>query len=127
MRIIHTFIVLLTFSLSVEAKHLYMEKKYQEQWCSTQFDCIMEYELPDKTRVDCLTPTHAIEFDFSKKWAEAIGQSLYYGLITNRKAGIVLILENEKHEQKYLQRLKTVSKKYGIDVWTTSPKSILIK
>ena len=117
-------IAIITFSLSAESKQLYLEKKYQEQWCNTQSNCIMEYELPDKTRVDCLTLTHAIEFDFGKKWAEAIGQSLYYGLITNRKAGIVLILEDKSNEQKYLQRLLTVTEKYGIDVWVISPESI---
>ena len=25
----------------------------------------MEYKNPDKTRVDCLTETHAVEFDFA--------------------------------------------------------------
>ena len=90
-------------------------------------NCIAEYKLPDKTRIDCLTPTHAIEFDFSKKWAEAIGQSLYYALITQRQPGIVLILEDKTNEQRYLQRLLTVAKRYGIDVWVMSPESMPAK
>jgi hypothetical protein len=49
--------------------------------------------LPDGTRCDCVTETHAIEFDFGNKWAEAIGQSAYYSLLTDKKAGIVIILE----------------------------------
>jgi len=32
-----------------------------------------EDRLPDKTRIDCLTTTHAVEHDFGSKWAEAIG------------------------------------------------------
>jgi hypothetical protein len=32
----------------------------------------IEVVLPDKTRCDCVTNTHAIEFDFGSKWAEAI-------------------------------------------------------
>ena len=36
--------------------------------------------LPDGTRCDCLTDTHAIEFDFGSNWAEAIGQSAHYKL-----------------------------------------------
>lgn len=40
--------------------------------------------------VDCLTDEYAIEFDFSKKWAEAIGQSLYYASQTYRKPGYSL-------------------------------------
>lgn len=120
-------VLITTFSLPVQAKHMYLEKEYQEQWCSKQPDCVVEYILPDKTRIDCLTPTHAIEFDFGSKWAEAIGQSLYYGLITGRKAGIVLILEDKINGQKYLQRLQTVSKRYGIDVWIMSPQSMPFK
>ena len=38
----------------------------------------MEVVMKDGTRCDILTSTHAIEVDFAKKWAEAIGQSLNY-------------------------------------------------
>ncbi|WP_171018846.1 hypothetical protein ACONUD_00725 [Microbulbifer harenosus] len=50
---------------------------YQLPWCETAGG-VAEYVLPDRTRVDCLTETHAMEFDFAPKWAEAIGQALYY-------------------------------------------------
>ena len=46
----------------------------------------------DGTRCDILTPEHAIEVDFARKWGEAIGQSLNYGCQFKRQAGIVLIL-----------------------------------
>ena len=36
--------------------------------------------MPDGTRCDILTDTHAIEVDFADKWAEAIGQSLNYAM-----------------------------------------------
>jgi hypothetical protein len=62
--------------------------------------------LPGGTRCDCLTDTHAIEFDFGNKWAEALGQSSYYSLQTGRKPGIVLILENMK-DRRYWIRLNT--------------------
>jgi len=39
---------------------------------------VIEYVLQDKTRVDCLTEEHAIEFDFANHWAESIDQALYY-------------------------------------------------
>ncbi len=63
--------------------------------------------LPDHTRCDCLTRTHAIEFDFGNNWAEAIGQSLYYSIQTGKKAGIALILEKPS-DYKYWIRLNTV-------------------
>ena len=47
--------------------------------------------MPDGTRCDILTDTHAIEVDFADKWAEAIGQSLNYAMQTGKKAGIVLV------------------------------------
>lgn len=78
---------------------------------------IQEYELNDFTRVDCLTKTHAIEFDFANKVYEGIGQSLYYGIKTRKKTGLVLILENPKKEQKYVNRMKRVARKKGIDCW----------
>ena len=52
---------------------------------------VIEYRLPDLTRVDCLLPDHAVEYDYGKKWAEAIGQSLHYAMHTGRRAGIVFI------------------------------------
>lgn len=108
--------VMCIFTLPVYAKYQHLEKDYQNKWCAQNCG-ITEYRLPDGTRVDCLTQTHAIEFDFAKKWAESIGQSLYYSLMTNKKPGVVLIMENPDKEAKYLTRLKTVACKFSIDVW----------
>ncbi|MDD2462510.1 MAG: hypothetical protein PHI97_00775 [Desulfobulbus sp.] len=49
--------------------HEHKEKYYQEKWCS-EHNGQAEVVLPDKTRADCITDTHAIEFDFGKKWAD---------------------------------------------------------
>lgn len=49
--------------------------------------------------VDCLTDECVIEFDFSNKWAEAIGQSLYYANQTGKKADIFLICKNKTLSQ----------------------------
>ena len=104
---------------SVNAKKNHPEKYYQSQWCSERNGKI-EKVLPDRTRCDCLTETHAIEFDFGPKWAESIGQSLYYSLQTGKKAGIFLILETEK-DYKYWIRLNTTIKYFDlpIDTWMT--------
>lgn len=78
----------------------------------------MEVVLSDRTRCDCLTESHAIEFDFGNKWAEAIGQSLHYSLQTGKRAGIVLILERKK-DYKYWIRLVLVIEHFNlpIDIW----------
>ena len=71
--------------------------------------------LPDRTRCDCITDTHAIEFDFGNKWAEAIGQALHYGFQTEKRPGIVLILESPK-DRKYWIRLNTIIEHYKLPI-----------
>lgn len=99
------------------AGRLHPEKWYQNKWCAEHGGQI-EVILPDRTRCDCVTETHAIEFDFGNKWAEAIGQSLYYSLQTSKKAGIVLILESIE-DRKYWIRMNSTIKHFNlpIDTW----------
>ena len=47
-----------------------------------------EVVLPDKTRYDVVTETHAFEVEFASKWCEALGQSLWYSFQLNKKEGI---------------------------------------
>lgn len=103
--------------------HLYLEKEYQGQWCKAQKGQL-EYILNDKARIDCLTDNYAIEFDFASKWAESIGQALYYALSTGKAPGVVLIMENPEKDVKYLNRLNDVAKKYNIKVWTMTPQDM---
>ena len=111
----------LVWASLAESKTLHPEKYYQERWCAEQKGQA-EVVLPDKTRCDCLTATNAVEFDFGKKWAEAIGQAIYYSVQTGRKAGIVLILEGQD-DYKYWIRLNTVIKQHNlnVDTWIMRP------
>lgn len=105
----YIFLLFFLFSFSVEAKNLHPEKYYQEKYCSG----VMEYKLDDGTRVDCLTDEYAMEFDFANKWAEAIGQALYYAKKTGKKPAVFLIVEN-KNQWKYIERVYSLCKEYGI-------------
>jgi hypothetical protein len=49
--------------LSLLAKREHPEKWYQQKWCEANKGQV-EVVLPDGTRCDCVTDTHAIEFDF---------------------------------------------------------------
>lgn len=110
------FLACLCLPTAANAKRLHNEKWYQEQWCNGRGQ--VEYVLPDKTRCDCLTATHAVEFDFGKKWAEAIGQSLYYSLQTGKRAGIVLILEDQQDRVYWLRLNSTIQHfQLPIDTW----------
>lgn len=90
------------------------ESHYQALHCQGETEVV----LSDRTRVDCLTETHSIEYDWGPKWAEAIGQSLGYAFETNRRAGIVLILK-DKGQYKHWIKLNSIVDHYElpIDTW----------
>lgn len=85
------------------------EKDYVNMYCTG----IKEYVLEDRTRVDCLTDEYAIEFDYAKKWAESIGQSLYYSKKTGKKPAVAIITNGE-NDFKYIQRIKETDEKITI-------------
>ena len=110
-------LIIILISTIALAERPHKEKWYQEIWCD-QTQGEVEYRLPDKTRVDCLTSTHAVEHDFGSKWAEAIGQALFYSLSTGKRSGIVLIIDKEK-EWRYWIRLNSTIDHFNlpIDTW----------
>ena len=70
-----------------------LESYYVNEWCTPDF-ARKEAVLWDLTRVDCLAKDYAIEFDFAKKWAESVGQALYYSKMTGKAPAVVLILSS---------------------------------
>lgn len=75
----------------------------------------IEYLLPDLTRIDCLLPDHAVEYDFGHKWAEAIGQSLHYAANTGRRAGIVFI-QVTNSDIYGIERARRLIRHYGLPI-----------
>lgn len=90
-----------------------VEMYYENEWCTPDFGR-KEVILWDMTRVDCMTKDYAIEFDFAKKWAEAIGQSLYYSKLTGKSPAIVLILTTPT-DYRYVKRIERLDN--GIKVF----------
>lgn len=113
----HIAIAIILIASTSYAGHLHPESWYQARWCQARGGQV-EVVLPDRTRCDCLTDDHAIEIDFAEKWAEAIGQSLYYSLQTGKRAGIALILESES-DRKHWIRLNSTIRHFNlkIDTW----------
>lgn len=74
-------------------------------------DGVTEYRLADQARVDILTAREAIEVDWAHKWAEGIGQALYYGAVM-RKTPVVLLLMDTADEERYLVRVRKVISTY---------------
>ena len=89
--------------------HKYKEADYVNAYCKG----IVEYKLLDKTRVDCLTDEYAIEFDWAKKWAESVGQSLYYAKKTGKKPAVAIIMKSPTDER-YIKRIEEVDKNITI-------------
>lgn len=98
-----------------EGKAKYYEADYVKAYCKG----VVEYRLPDKTRVDCLTDEYAIEFDWAKKWAESVGQSLYYAKKTGKKPAVAIIVKSAK-DDKYIERINAVDK--GITIFKIKAK-----
>ena len=118
------FLLLIIGTSSIASQsYPFKEKDYQKAWCE-RHNGVMEHVLSDQARVDCVTQTHAIEFDFAKKWGENIGQALYYGVSLNKTPGIVLITTDPVNDIKYVKRVQAVAKKFGITVWTMTPGEV---
>ncbi|MGE4296822.1 MAG: hypothetical protein AB7E47_02235 [Desulfovibrionaceae bacterium] len=100
------------------------EAVFANAWCTAHVG-LREYVLPDGTRCDCLTATHAVEVEFAGfKLYEAVGQALHYAGVTGKRAGIVLVLRTPR-DIRYVDRLRRTIKDHGldIDVWTVGPET----
>jgi len=102
--------VLTRFSVDADRSQ-WKESNWSHQ-LATDMGGVAEYTLPDKTRVDILTNDVAWEVDWGHKWAEGIGQSLYYGLATDRRPGLILLLRDG--EQRFYLRALVVCAKHNI-------------
>lgn len=88
------------------------------RWLAEQMGGVAEYVLPDRSRVDIVTTSLAIEVDWVKRWYTAIGQAVYYGAMLNRQAAIVLLLRDKPSELVYLRRCQLASDRVGLPVFT---------
>jgi len=109
-------IILLTILIIQSSHALENEDYYNRQFC-TQESGQAEYSLPDRSRVDCLTDTHAFEADWADglKVYESIGQSLYYAAETGKKPGILLLVR-KKNSAKHIRKVKRVIKSWNLPI-----------
>lgn len=94
------------------------EAHYVDVWCNSAGGD-KEYVLPDRTRVDCLLDDFAVEFDWSFKWAECIGQASFYGEMTSRTSACVLIqhrADARKSFYRFARRAITAAKRANVIV-----------
>ena len=126
-KIILTSLIFFSFTLQANAKK--KEKYYQDIHCSN-IGGMAEYKLENKTRIDCLTDTRAIEHDFAHKWVECAGQAIYYAEKINiicdnlsddekeklpfsceyEKKPACALIGTEKQFKRYIPRIETINK-----------------
>lgn len=106
-------LIIFTLSVSLQAKE---RESYYQKLFAEAINGETEFVLPDRARVDILNETYAIEVDFAAKWAESVGQALYYSEMTGKRAGVLLVVNGDNDEQ-HIKRLMTLAAKYGITVW----------
>lgn len=109
-------IIFFLISLSLNAQLVKQKEAYYQNMFAQEIKGQTEVVLNDRARVDIVTQEYAIEVDFAPKWAESIGQSLYYGIMLHKKPGVVLIVDGNK-EQRYINRLLYTAENYYITVW----------
>jgi len=119
-----TIIIIALFVIITTITYAKIEKDYQEYFADIIFtESRVEFVLADKTRVDILTKDYAIEVDYIKKMYEAVGQAIYYSLMTGKQPAIVFILPGNNVDQKHLDRALVIiddlnNHGYEIIVWT---------
>ena len=91
-----------------------LETSYSKAW-ATEHAGTPEYRLTDGTRVDVLTDAQAVEFEYPKKWAESLGQALYYASQTGRQPAIVYIVGSPK-DQRYIDRARATVEYWHLPV-----------
>jgi len=116
MKKLFIFVVLILLSITTQAQLTKQLESYYQGIFATAVKGQREVVLSDQARVDIVTDTFAIEVDFADKWAESIGQSLYYGRMLNKKPGVLLVVNGTK-EERYVKRLMMVAAHNDIQVW----------
>jgi hypothetical protein len=94
-------------------------------------ECECEYRLPDESRIDIYQKHRqggciAWEVERVAKWESAIGQSLYYQLMTDAAGGgIVLIVLGEPGDKLDILRCKLVCQKAGLKLLTVDARGVV--
>ena len=89
----------------VFAMQRYGTESYWQDIIQKEIGGETEYRLDDGTRVDLLLEEKACEIDWATQWSEGVGQSIYYGLKTDRPPLVILLAKKDGWE-KYRDRVE---------------------
>ena len=85
--------------------HVFLNKTIK-QYCQGKRNVNVKTK-DDSIKIDCLTDNYAFSFDYAENWDGAVGKSLYYGLISDKKPAIALILESP-NDKDFVQIVKNL-------------------
>jgi hypothetical protein len=90
-------------------------------WCAAEGG-EREVILYGGGRADCVTADYAVEVEYAANWAEALGQALWYAVLAERRAGIVLLTRPDQY--RFVVRLESTIQAHGLDVrvWVVRPE-----
>jgi len=75
-----------------------------------------EVRMPDHTRCDLVSDTHAYEVEWAHKWKEAPTQAILYSIWTGKKPGVILLSKSRTQDKLHILRCKLVCQKLNIDM-----------
>ncbi len=85
-----------------------------------------EFRQWDGTRVDVITPHHAIEVEWASKWSQSFGQAGYYAATNDTAPAVVLLVKNMSKDERYVYRGKVTGEALDIPVWVVdTQKNVL--
>lgn len=76
----------------------------------------VEVRLWDLTRVDMLTDDLAFEVDWAPKWAEGVGQALFYARMTEKRPALFILVKDLKKERHFLHRARIACDAGGVSL-----------
>jgi hypothetical protein len=103
-----------------DSEEVYGNEHDESRRLAIKYKAKREIVLPDGARCDLVNDQYAIEVDYAPKWAEAIGQSLYYASVLRRKPAIILLCD--MNSQRYVNRAKYVCAEHGITLFQERAK-----
>ena len=111
-------LVLFTTSIVAATDLPRLEADYVDTWCE-DIGGVQEYRLKDATRVDCLHEDFAVEFDFGHKWAECVGQAMFYAKETER-LGICALIQKKVVSDisfaRFVRRARVTASLGGVEI-----------
>jgi hypothetical protein len=63
-----------------------------------RYKCESEVVMPDGSRADLVTETHAIEVEWAGKWKESVSQATLYSIWTSKKPAVILLTGKDSAE-----------------------------